>query len=188
MHIDEDQLPGGATAGIRDGSGESGTAAAGRISRGREPNPASAWASPLRLSDAERATLAEIGKRLGRKGLAKVAQVAKPETILGWWRKLVAQKFDRSKHRSYPGRPRIDPEVESLIVQMARENSGWGVRPERRCAGQSRSRRLRPYGGERASPAGDRSGSRPEGDDGMEGVHRGTHGGVGRHGFLDRRG
>ena len=80
----------------------------------------------LRLSDAERATLAGIGNRPGRRGLAKVAQVAKPETILGWFRKLVAQKFDGSKHRSYPGRPRIDPEVEGLIVQMARENSGWG--------------------------------------------------------------
>ena len=40
----------------------------------------------LRLSNAERATLAEIEKRLGRKGLARVAHVAKPETILGWWR------------------------------------------------------------------------------------------------------
>jgi hypothetical protein len=58
--------------------------------------------------------------------LSKVAQVAKPATILGWFRKLIAQKFDGSKHRSYPGRPRIDPEVEGLIVQMARENSGWG--------------------------------------------------------------
>src|SRR3954454_2520094 len=80
----------------------------------------------LRLTDSERSTLAEIGKRLGRKGLAKVAQAAKPETILGWWRKLVAQKFDGSRHRSYPGRPKIDPEVERLIVRMARENSGWG--------------------------------------------------------------
>src|SRR5918999_2816609 len=80
----------------------------------------------LRLSNTERATLAEIGKRLGRKGLAKVAQIAKPETILGWFRKLVAQKFDGSKHRCYPGRPRINSEVESLILQMARENSGWG--------------------------------------------------------------
>ena len=80
----------------------------------------------LRLSDAERATLAEIGKRLGRKELARVAQVAKPETILGWFRKLVGRKFDGSKHRSYPGRPRIDAEVEGLMVQMARENSGWG--------------------------------------------------------------
>ena len=80
----------------------------------------------LRLSYSERSTLAEIGKRLGRKGLAKVAQVAKPETILGWWRKLIAEKFDGSKHRTYPGRPRVDAEVEKLIVQIARENSGWG--------------------------------------------------------------
>src|SRR4051795_12056798 len=94
-------------------------AAENRILRAHTP-------ARLRLSDAERSTLAQIGKRLGRKGLAKVAQVAKPETILGWFRKLVAQKFDGSKHRSYPGRPKIDPEVERLIVQMARENSGWG--------------------------------------------------------------
>src|SRR3954470_14612588 len=80
----------------------------------------------LRLPDSERSTLAQIGKRLGRKGLAKVAQVAKPETILGWWRKLVAQKFDGSEHRSPPGRPRIAAEIEHLIVQMAQENSGWG--------------------------------------------------------------
>src|SRR3954452_12232750 len=72
----------------------------------------------LRLSDTERSTLAEIGKGLGRKGLAKVAQVAKPETILGWFRKLVAQKFDGSKLRSSPGRPRMEAEIEHLIVQM----------------------------------------------------------------------
>src|SRR5215510_6903599 len=65
--------------------------------------------SRLRLSDAERSTLAEIGKRMGRKALAQVACVAKPETILAWYRKLVAQKFDGSKHhRRYPGRPRIE--------------------------------------------------------------------------------
>jgi hypothetical protein len=33
-----------------------------------------------RLSDGERATLAEIGKRLGRKGLEQVARLAKPDT------------------------------------------------------------------------------------------------------------
>ena len=38
----------------------------------------------LRLSDPERSTLAEIGKRLGRKALAQVACVAKPDTILAW--------------------------------------------------------------------------------------------------------
>jgi hypothetical protein len=56
----------------------------------------------LPLSDPERSTLAEIGKRLGRKGLAQVACMAKPDIILGWYRQLIAQKFDGSKHRRYP--------------------------------------------------------------------------------------
>ena len=60
----------------------------------------------VRLSDPERSTLAEIGKRLGRKLLKDVACVAKPDTILAWYRQLIAQKFDGSKFRSYPGRPR----------------------------------------------------------------------------------
>jgi transposase InsO family protein len=80
----------------------------------------------LRLTRDERFTLGEIGKRLGRKGLEKVASVARPETVLGWFRKLVAQKFDGSKQRLYPGRPAISPGVASLIVKLARENSGWG--------------------------------------------------------------
>src|SRR4030088_2040340 len=58
----------------------------------------------LRLSNPERVTLAAIGKRLGRKALAQVACVAKPDTILAWYRRLVASKFDGSKHRNYPGR------------------------------------------------------------------------------------
>ena len=77
----------------------------------------------LRLSDGERATLAEIGKRLGRKGLQQVARIAKPDTILGWYRKLVAAKFDGSKQRRSPGRPRISPEIEDLVIRLARENS-----------------------------------------------------------------
>jgi putative transposase len=80
----------------------------------------------LRLSDGERSTLAEIGKRLGRKCLAEVACIAKPETILAWYRRLIARKFDGSKHRSHPGRPRVDHEVQALILRMAEENTGWG--------------------------------------------------------------
>src|SRR6516165_1194211 len=80
----------------------------------------------LRLSDPERCTLAEIGKRLGRKALKKVACVAKPDSILAWYRRLIAHKFDGSQCRSYPGRPRIRAEVQELVVRFARENSGWG--------------------------------------------------------------
>jgi transposase len=80
----------------------------------------------LRLTDPQRATLATIGKRLGRQALQQVALVAKPETILGWYRKLIAQKFDGSKHRAYPGRPTVGREITELIVRMARENGDWG--------------------------------------------------------------
>src|SRR5271169_3651640 len=59
----------------------------------------------LKLSDAERATLGEIGHRLGRKVLAEVANVARPETILAWYRKLMARKFDSSEARRGPAGP-----------------------------------------------------------------------------------
>lgn len=79
----------------------------------------------LKLSDAERSVLGEIGHRLGRKILADVATVARPDTILGWYRKLVARKFDGLARRG-PGRPRISREVEQLILRMASENRSWG--------------------------------------------------------------
>jgi putative transposase len=62
----------------------------------------------------------------GRKVLAEVANVARPDTILAWYRKLVAHKFDGSRARRSRGRPRIKREVEQLIVRMARENRDWG--------------------------------------------------------------
>jgi transposase len=79
-----------------------------------------------RLSDRERRTLAEIGKRLGRKALQQVASLARPDTILAWYRQLMAQKFDGSKQRRSAGRPRLSTEIEKLVVRLARENSGWG--------------------------------------------------------------
>ena len=46
----------------------------------------------LRLTDPDRINLAEIGKRLGRRALEEVAQIVRPETILGWRRRLIARK------------------------------------------------------------------------------------------------
>ena len=59
----------------------------------------------LRLSDAERATLGEIGFRLGRKALSEVVSVAQPDTILAWHRRLIARKFEGSRARRVRGRP-----------------------------------------------------------------------------------
>ena len=40
----------------------------------------------LVLFEGEKATLAEIARRLGRKALEEVAATAQPDTILGWYR------------------------------------------------------------------------------------------------------
>jgi transposase len=80
----------------------------------------------VRLTDGERKTLAEIGQQLGRQALKEVATIVKPDTILGWHRTFVAQKFDGSNQRKAPGRPKVDPELETLIVRMAQENRSWG--------------------------------------------------------------
>ena len=80
----------------------------------------------VRLSDGERTTLAAIGQKLGKQALEEIATIVKPDTILGWHRKLVAQKFDGSTQRKAPGRPPIDAELEALVVRIAQENRSWG--------------------------------------------------------------
>jgi len=55
--------------------------------------------SRLLLTNPERSTLAALGKPLGHRVLELVASAAKPETILAWFRKLVARKFDGSRRR-----------------------------------------------------------------------------------------
>ena len=68
----------------------------------------------------------EIGHRLRRKALEAVAAAAKPDTILGWYRRLIARKFEGSKRWRLPGRPRVDRHIEGLVVRLVRENAGWG--------------------------------------------------------------
>jgi putative transposase len=80
----------------------------------------------LRLSAGERKALGEMGQKLGKQALQEVAKIVKPDTILGWHRRLVAQKFDGSPQRKVPGRPPIDQELETLVVRMANENRSWG--------------------------------------------------------------
>ena len=80
----------------------------------------------IRFTDPERIRLAKVSKRLGRKGLRGVPCIVKPDTLLRWHRELVSKKFDGSKRRRYPGRPKVSPQVEQLVVQLANENLTWG--------------------------------------------------------------
>ena len=54
---------------------------------------------------------------------------ARPDTILGWYRKLIAKKFDGSRFRQRVGRPRIAEEIERLVVRMAKENPSISMCP-----------------------------------------------------------
>jgi putative transposase len=94
------------------------------------------------LSDSEKTTLAEIAHRLGRKALTDVASAVKPDTLLRWYRELIAKKFDGSRLRKSLGRPLVDEGIERLIVRMARENPSWGYDRIVGCRGESRPKGL----------------------------------------------
>lgn len=79
----------------------------------------------LRLNNEERSTLAEIRKRLRRKSPEKVAPVAKPETILGWFRKLVLQEVRLLDLSLVSRQAGYQLEIVNLIVGLTRKNSAW---------------------------------------------------------------
>jgi hypothetical protein len=78
----------------------------------------------VRLNDNQRRRLAVKVKALGRKVLAEVASIVTPETLLSWHRKLIAQKYDGTAHRS-PGRPRTADEIEALVVRRIENTRGF---------------------------------------------------------------
>ena len=80
---------------------------------------------PLRLTDAQRRRLAVRGQTLGRRILSQVAGIVTPDTILRWYRRLIAQKYDGSARRRR-GRPMTPRAVAELVVRMADENPTWG--------------------------------------------------------------
>ena len=80
---------------------------------------------PLRLTDAQRRRLAVRGKQLGRRALMQVAGLVTPDTILRWYRELIAQKY-AGRPRRRRGRPTTRRDIADLVVQMAGENPQWG--------------------------------------------------------------
>jgi len=83
-----------------------------------------------RLARSEKLTLvvlaAKLKARTGRtiKAMDDVIRIVKPATLFGWHKQLVRWKWTyRNQNRG--GRPRIDAELEQLVVRLAREND-WG--------------------------------------------------------------
>ena len=57
----------------------------------------------VRLSDDQRRRLAAKGQRLGRRILRQVATIVTPDTIVRWYRRLIAEKWTSEYRRL--GRP-----------------------------------------------------------------------------------
>ncbi len=84
-----------------------------------------------RLSRWEKVDLAVLAARLvalsstGRSRLTQAVLVFKPDTLLKWHRELVRRKWTYMR-RQTGGRPQIAPDLEALILRLAKENPRWG--------------------------------------------------------------
>jgi putative transposase len=74
------------------------------------------------LTRADRAFLATLSRLLPRAAWTSFS--VQPETLLRWHKRLVARRWTYPSAK--PGRPRLDPDVVSLILRLARENPRWG--------------------------------------------------------------
>jgi putative transposase len=79
----------------------------------------------IRFTDAEKRRLARKAKELGRRVLHELETLVSPDTLLRWYRELVARKWDYSQRRG-PDRPRVMSEIVDLILRMAQDNPLWG--------------------------------------------------------------
>ena len=90
-----------------------------------------AQAGPPRLTRWDRLTLAVLATKFTRlkagmqARLAACLLIVRPETVLRWHRDLVRRKWTFCRQRK-PGRPHIAPELEELVVRLAKENPRWG--------------------------------------------------------------
>jgi putative transposase len=76
------------------------------------------------LNTADRTIMAALSQRMNRASL--IGMLVQPETVLGWHRELVRRRWAAFGHRRGPGRPGLDPELQQLILQMAKDNPSWG--------------------------------------------------------------
>lgn len=77
----------------------------------------------VRLCDDQRRRLAVRASALGRAALTGLSTLVQPETLLRWYRDLVARPRTTRGGR---GRPRRRGALRELIATMARDNPSWG--------------------------------------------------------------
>ena len=79
-----------------------------------------------RLSWADRAILAALARLLPSSQLRQLRLIISPRTLLRWHASLVRRRW--TYPRWAPGRPRTAKAIRALVLEMARDNPGWGYR------------------------------------------------------------
>ena len=77
------------------------------------------------LTNSQRMRVAAKAKRLSRKMLEQCTELFTTDTIMRWYRELIAQKYDGSQNRTSPGRPQIEQEIVNLVIRFKEENPHW---------------------------------------------------------------
>jgi putative transposase len=80
----------------------------------------------IRLSLSQRMRVAAKAKRLSRTLLERCTELFTADTILRWYRDLIAHKYDGSQNRISPGRPPISQEIVDLVIRFKEDNPRWG--------------------------------------------------------------
>jgi putative transposase len=79
-----------------------------------------------RLSRADRAVLAALARLLPGSQVRQLRLIVSPRTLLRWHADPVRRRG--AYPRRAPGRPRTVVSVRVLVLEMARDNPGWGYR------------------------------------------------------------
>jgi putative transposase len=79
-----------------------------------------------RLSWADRALLSALARLLPGARLRQLRLIVSPRTLLRWHARLVRRRW--TYPRRPPGRPRTARVIRALVLEMARDNPGWGYR------------------------------------------------------------
>lgn len=64
--------------------------------------------------------------QMQKAGLYQISVIFKPDSLLRWHRNLVKKKWTFDTTTKRRGRPSVSPEIEQLVVQLAKEND-WGA-------------------------------------------------------------
>ncbi|MFI4910897.1 MAG: helix-turn-helix domain-containing protein [Sedimentisphaeraceae bacterium JB056] len=78
------------------------------------------------LTNVQRRRLAVKGFAVGKHGLKQITDLFQPATIIGWYRKLVAQKYNGAPYRRKSDRPRVSPEIIERVIWLAKRNYSLG--------------------------------------------------------------